>query len=81
MDVRFLDLVADPIRTVRAIYDRFGLYLSAENEARMRAFATAKRKSARPDTFSLADFALGHEQESINFGLYCERFNVVRETL
>lgn len=81
MDVRFLDLVADPIGTVRAIYDRFGLYLSAENEARMRAFATAKRKGARPDTFSLVDFSLGHEQESINFGLYCERFNVVREAL
>ncbi len=81
IDVRYLDLAADPIGTVRAIYDRFGLYLSPENEARMRSFANAKRKKPRPDTFSLADFSLGHEQESINFGLYCERFNVVREAL
>jgi len=81
MDIRYLDLAADPMGTVRAIYDRVGLYLSPENEARMRSFANAKRKKQRPDTFSLADFSLGHEQESLTFGLYCERFNVVREAL
>lgn len=37
-DVFFRDFVADPIRAVRGIYARFGLTLSAEAEARMRAW-------------------------------------------
>lgn len=81
MDVRFLDLVSDPIGTVRAIYDRFGLTLSAEDESRMEAFAAAERNKRRSDTFSLADFNLGPEQESAHFDLYCERFKVGREAL
>jgi len=82
MDVGYLELAADPMGTVRAIYDRFGITLSAENEARMRAFASSKQKKRRrPDAFSLADFSLGHEQESINFSLYCKRFNIGREEL
>lgn len=82
IDVSYPELATDPMGTVRAIYDRFGLPLSAENEARMRAFATSKQKMwRRPDAFSLADFSLGHEQESINFSRYCERFNITREAL
>jgi hypothetical protein len=37
-DVFFRDFVADPIAAVRAIYDRFGLVLTDEAEARMRAW-------------------------------------------
>ncbi|MCC6847350.1 MAG: aminotransferase class III-fold pyridoxal phosphate-dependent enzyme [Deltaproteobacteria bacterium] len=37
-DVFFPDFVADPIASVRAIYGRFGMVLSAEAEARMRAW-------------------------------------------
>src|SRR6185436_571841 len=37
-DVFFRDFIADPIRAVREIYDRFGLTLSAEAEQRMRAW-------------------------------------------
>jgi hypothetical protein len=81
MDVRYLDLARDPVGTVRAIYDRFGLALSAEDEARMEAFAAAERNKQRPDTYSLADFSLDPEQEDPKFDLYCERFHVVREAL
>lgn len=38
IDVRYLDLIRDPIETVRRIYNSFGLTLSAHAEARMRAF-------------------------------------------
>lgn len=37
-DVYFRDFIADPIAAVRGIYARFGLDLSAEAEARMRAW-------------------------------------------
>lgn len=81
MDVRYLDLAADPVGTVRAIYDRFGLTLSGEDEVRMEAFVTFERNKRRPDKFSLADFTLGLEQQSQHFDLYCERFGVEREAL
>lgn len=41
IDVHFRDFLADPLRTVRGIYERLGLELSADAEARMRAFITA----------------------------------------
>ncbi len=37
-DVFFRDFVADPIRAVRGIYERFGMTLSDEAELRMRAW-------------------------------------------
>ncbi len=81
-DVRYLDLAADPVGTVRGIYERFGLALSAEAEARMAAFADAERQKLRGDSFSLADFTLGPEQQqSAHFDLYCERFDIEREAL
>ena len=81
MDARYLDLARDPVGTVRAIYGRFGLTLSAEDEERMEAFAAAERNKKRADTYSLADFSLDPEQEDPKFDLYCERFGVVREAL
>ena len=38
VDVQFTDFVADPFATIAALYDRLGLTLSAEAEARMRTF-------------------------------------------
>jgi hypothetical protein len=38
VDVQFTDFVADPFATIAALYDRLGLTLSADAEARMRAF-------------------------------------------
>ena len=81
MDVCYLDLASDPIGTVKAIYDRFGLPLSVEDESRMEAFATAERNKGRSDRFSLVDFALDLEQEDPRFDHYCERFHVGREVL
>ena len=41
VDVHFTEFVADPVATIRAIYDHVGLELSDEAEAHMRAFLTA----------------------------------------
>lgn len=80
-DVRYLDLARDPVGTVKTIYDRFGLSLSAEDEERMEDFATAERNKQRPDRYSLVDFNLDPGREDPKFDLYCERFRVVREDL
>jgi hypothetical protein len=41
IDVHFRDFLADPLTTVRGIYERLGLELTPDAEARMRAFITA----------------------------------------
>ena len=41
IDVHFRDFLADPLTTVRGIYDRLGLELTPDAEARMRAFIAA----------------------------------------
>lgn len=38
VDVQFTDFLADPLATIAALYDRLDLTLSADTEARMRAF-------------------------------------------
>ena len=38
VDVQFTDFMADPFATIASLYDRIGLTLTAEAEARMRAF-------------------------------------------
>jgi hypothetical protein len=81
MDIRYLDLAADPVGIVRDIYARFGLALSAGVETRMKAFAAAERDKKRSDSFALSDFSLDPEQEYPSFDLYCRRFGVGREVL
>jgi hypothetical protein len=41
VDVRFTDFMADPFATITALYEQLGLDLSAEAEAKMRAFLAA----------------------------------------
>jgi len=41
VDVQFSAFMADPLAAVRTIYDRLGLELTADAEARMRAFLAA----------------------------------------
>jgi len=81
MDVRYMDLSADPVGTVRAIYERFGFLLSSEDEARMAAFADSERNGHRSEKFSLSDFGLNAEREYPSFEAYSRRFNVEREIL
>ena len=42
--MEFDDFQADPMREVRRIYDRFGIELSGEAEAAMRAWVAENRK-------------------------------------
>jgi hypothetical protein len=80
MDVRYLDVVRDPLEIVRRIYDNFGLTLSTDAESRMRAFiADERRKGRAKHVYRLADFGLDPCREEPRFSAYCERFAIERE--
>ena len=80
LDVRYQDLVADPMATVADLYAQWGLPLSDEAEARMRAHIAAQPQGKR-DTheYSFADTGLDQEQERAKFAAYQKRFNVPSE--
>jgi len=82
INIQYLDLVRDPIATVRSIYNHFGLNLSVNAEASMRAFLKSRLNKRRArHVYHLADFGIDPIQEGPRFAAYCERFAIEREPL
>lgn len=77
VDVRYTDLMRDPIGVVERIYRAFSLELSAAARARMRAFLAAnpKDKSGR-HRYTLAEFGLDAHAESARYADYARRFGL-----
>jgi hypothetical protein len=80
IDVRYRDFVADPLRTIREIYELLGTSLSATAEQAMRRFLAAHPADTGPrysfahtglDAKALRDRVRGHQ----------ERFGVADEPL
>jgi hypothetical protein len=67
IDVHFRDFLADPIATVRSIYARLDLELTAESEARMRAFLRANPQ----DKHGLHQYSFG--DTALDAGVWRER--------
>jgi hypothetical protein len=79
-DVRYDELVSDPLATIAGIYDHFGMALTAEAERRMREYVVAKPKGkhgAHRYEFSDTGFDVGEERR--RFADYQQRYGVVSE--
>jgi Sulfotransferase family len=77
LDVDYRDLTADPMRTVRQIYEFFAMTLSADAEARMRRFLAENPQGKHGQhRYSLAQFGIDRDAEARRFAPYCERFGV-----
>jgi hypothetical protein len=76
-DLRLPDFVGNEIATVRRLYGHFGLLLTAETEARMRAFLAANPKDKHgAHRYALHDAGLDPAQERERYRPYAERFDV-----
>jgi len=74
-DVRYRDLVKDPMGAVRTIYDRFGMSLTSSTETRMQQYLTETPKDKHgAHEYSLAQFGLDPEEERARYRAYRERF-------
>jgi hypothetical protein len=74
-DVRFAELLADPLATVRRIYAQFGFDLRPAVEQRMRRHLAARRRGASvPHRYTLASFGLDEGTVRERFSEYVERF-------
>ena len=80
VDVRYQELLRDPMAIVRRIYDRFGMTLSVEAEARMQRFLARHPKDRHgAHRYSLSAFGLDARDLRPRFKSYCERFGLEPE--
>jgi Sulfotransferase family len=82
VDVQFAAFMADPFATIRAIYDRLGLELTGDAEARMRTFLAGHgqdRYGAHTYTFADTELDVGELRERAL--RYQDFFNVPSERL
>lgn len=78
IDLRYTDLVADPIATVKRVYQWLNLPLSLPAEQRMRALISMRARYPNRHTLpTLADLGLSVPTEARRFQDYCSRFGVL----
>ena len=79
-DVLYQDLVQDPFKEVRRIYDFIGVELAPETEATMRQWHTANSQTKHGvHSYRLEDFGLERTRLDPHFEAYRERFGVPAE--
>jgi hypothetical protein len=82
VDTQFADFMADPFATIRTIYDRLGLVLTAEAETRMRDFLAAHTQDAYgTHTYTFAETGLDEAELRARAARYQEYFDVPSEPL
>jgi hypothetical protein len=76
-DLNYRDLVADPIGSVRRIYDHWHIELTAGAEARMRAWLERNRQNQHGEhKYSLDELGMSAQQIESDYQAYSERFGV-----
>jgi hypothetical protein len=76
-DVRFTDLVCDPIGVVRELYRKLGHEFTAETEDRMRSFLSRHPNGRHGNhSYAMASFGLDPVEIDRGFTLYRERFGL-----
>lgn len=75
IDIRYSDLVADPLAAVRRVYDKANLVLSNEAAQRMRQLIS-QRSRYRKSNPTLTEFGIDVLREARRFSQYCFRFGV-----
>jgi LPS sulfotransferase NodH len=77
IDVKYGELVSDPLAVVHRIYEHLGLGLSAATAERMQQMASNRsRYRKHPASPALADLELSGMAETRAFENYCERFEI-----
>ena len=77
LDLYYVDLLADPIGTVRKVYDHFELPFPEGMEERLREFLGRNRKDRfGKHDYSLERFGLDLDEETKRYAAYRERFRL-----
>jgi hypothetical protein len=77
IDVLYHDVVADPLKEVRRVYDFIGLDLTPETEAAMQQWRVDNRQTKHgTHNYRLEDFGLSRSGIDPHFEAYREKFGV-----
>ncbi|RLL68647.1 sulfotransferase [Streptomyces sp. Z26] len=76
VDVRFRDLVSDPIGEMKRIYEAADRDLDPDTERAMRDYATSEGKRGGRNQYAAEDFALDVDALRERFAFYYEHFDV-----
>ncbi len=77
IDVRFEDLVRDPVTTLERVYEELGWTFGDETRTRVTDYAAKKPKDARGvHRYSLGEVGLDADEERKRFRFYCDRYGV-----
>ena len=77
LDLRYEQLVADPLAAARTVYDRMGRDMTPADEAAMRTWLAANGRDNRPShQYSLEQFGLSADQLKADFANYRQRFDL-----
>jgi hypothetical protein len=80
VDVDYRRFIADPIATIRTVYDRFGFPLTTTAEGRMRAFLAANPADKHGVyRYSLSECGLAEGEIRERSKRYCDYFEVTSE--
>jgi hypothetical protein len=80
IDVAYADMVADPMKEIRRIYDFLGLPLGAEAQQTMESWRGRNPQSKHGvHRYELSDFGLDREELQRDFAPYCARFQIDEE--
>ena len=80
IDVRYTDLVADPVGTIRTVYERAGRDLTGEHAERIRAYVAAKPQGRHgAHRYSLSEVGLDADALRARYAGYCEQYGVEPE--
>lgn len=80
-DLRYADLMRDPIRSMEGIYRHFGLELSESTREAMRAYLDRHpRTGDRVHSYSLGQFGLSAADQRKRYEAYCARFDIPPES-
>jgi hypothetical protein len=73
----YADFVSDPMKSVQAVYDGFGLELTPEAAARMQAYLDATPKGRHGEHhYDFDDLGLDQAEQRAGFGRYTTHFHV-----
>lgn len=76
IDLSYSELVADPLSTVRRIYEQLEMPLTQEAVQRMRELISKRSRYGKGQNPALADFGVDVPREARRFNQYCFRFGV-----
>jgi hypothetical protein len=79
-DLRYTDLMRDPVGSVCEIYDHFGLYVEHDFEENMRRWLGQDQRGGKSHTYSLDHFHLDERTLSAEFAEYCDRYRLPSKT-